>query len=155
MQRQTRIPRYQDDTFPWQFDYLISVHAPQELKTTFALDLQPTAVINQIARDDLEKSSNFPTVVAQTRRGEKKSATAQSFFFRWRLQRTSRISRVNQSLADAQSRVTRDRMKKNKISGIFGRARICLDVNGRKMRLLTEGERKIGGNSSIYIGSRA
>lgn len=113
VQRQARIPRYHDDTILWRFFHLIGVHAPQELKTTFTLDLQPTEVINQIVRDDSENLLVFPTVVAQTRRSTRRKTTAQSFFFRWRLQLTSRISRVNQSPADAQSRIARERGGKN------------------------------------------
>lgn len=74
VQRQARIPRYRDDTILWRFFHLIGVHAPQELKTTFTLDLQPTAVINQVARDDSENLLVFPDGCrANTPSGEKKS----------------------------------------------------------------------------------
>lgn len=121
MQRQAHIPRYHDDTILWRFFHLIGVHAPQELKTTSTLDLQPTAVINQIARDDSENLLVFPDGCrANTPSGEKKSYRPE--FLLSVAPATNFSNFACKSKSRRRSKSNCSRAKENEISGIFGRA---------------------------------
>lgn len=155
MQRQAHIPRYHDDTILWRFFHLIGVHAPQELKTTSTLDLQPTAVINQIARDDSENLLVFPDGCrANTPSGEKKSYRPEFLLSVAPATNFSNFACKSKSRRRSKSNCSRaGREKKTKFQEFSGER--CLDVNGRKIRLLTAGAGRVGGNSSIYIGSGA